>query len=117
MTDADGAWAAGLFEGEGTVGCGKSGIRLQLAMCDEDIVRRWGDVVGAGRIRGPYGPHGVGTKPQWHWGVYAADDVEAIYIRFRPWLGERRLKQFEEAFEQRREQVKSRRPPQERLGA
>lgn len=52
------AWAAGLFEGEGSAVCRPSSYRskgiqrrLQISMSDEDVLLRFRDVVGAGGVR------------------------------------------------------------------
>lgn len=97
--EAEGAWAAGIFEGEGCVSVSHSAIVIKLSMCDEDVVYKWGCVLGCGKHYGPYPPRGNGTKPQWQWSVARIKDVEAVYERFRPWLSARRIKQFEDAFE------------------
>lgn len=97
-SEAEIAWAAALFEGEGCLHCSKTGLVLGLAMCDEDVVQRWGRIIGAGRMRCEP-PRGSGTKPQYHWAVYKIADVEAICFRLRPWLGTRRCQQFDTAFE------------------
>jgi len=97
QSDALNAWAAGLFEGEGSVRCDRTCVRIALTMCDEDVVRRWGQAVGAGKLYGPYPPRGTGTKPQWQWTVQKLVDVEAVYIRLYPWLGSRRMQQFDDA--------------------
>lgn len=98
QSDADSAWAAGLFEGEGCVSWTGTGVRITVQMVDADIVARWGAVVGSGRLLGPYQPTVAGRKPYYQWTICKSDDVEAALIRFRPWLGQRRLEQFEAAF-------------------
>ena len=53
-------WAAGLFEGEGSIALrGDRPCRLQVKMTTEVSVRRFADAVGTGtgRVYGPYGPH------------------------------------------------------------
>lgn len=56
MTD-DQAWAAGLFDGEGSV----SHDRLQLKMVDLPTVERFHEIVECGDIYGPY-PNRTGEK-------------------------------------------------------
>lgn len=96
--DSETAWAAGIFEGEGCLHCAKTGLCLRVSMCDEDIIRRWGEVMGAGKMRWDP-PRGSGTKPQWSWTIHKRADIEAACFRLRPWLGVRRLQQFDAAFE------------------
>lgn len=56
MDDLVTAWAAGLFEGEGSIGPSGGWIKLQLKMCDRATVERFAVAVGGspGRVLGPY---------------------------------------------------------------
>lgn len=94
MSEAEIAWAAGLFEGEGNVALTQSGIQIRLSMCDEDVVRRWGAVVGVGKCYGPY-TRKVSPKPHWLWRISSTEEIIALFEAFRPWLGQRRIEQFE----------------------
>ena len=71
MNDANLAYIAGLFDGEGSVHF-KRGIehnvlviRMEIAMTDEHVVRWVHDVLGVGAV----GPRKVrpGRKKQWRW--------------------------------------------------
>jgi hypothetical protein len=51
------AWAAGLFEGEGTITmCGLT-FTLQLKNTDESVVDRFIEIVELGHVYGPYDNH------------------------------------------------------------
>lgn len=70
MESVELAWAAGLFEGEGSCFARKkdSGhhyIELSLASTDEDVLRRFHDAVGVGTVHGPRKL--PGRKPIWTW--------------------------------------------------
>lgn len=54
-TEAEIAWAAGLFEGEGTITTSGGRPRLALKMTDVEPVQRFAEIVGYGRLYGPYG--------------------------------------------------------------
>jgi hypothetical protein len=84
------AWAAGLFEGEGCITMSDGHVVLQLKMTDEDIVRRFDDIVGYGRVYGPYS-YSERRKPFWVW-LVQGDAVFSILELLAPWLGERRRK-------------------------
>ena len=104
---AERAWAAGLFEGEGSVspvnhnhnGRSYRYIRLTMQMTDEDVLRRFAAVMG-GRVTGPHsrGPLGpssavpdVGARPYkdyWSWALRG--DIRPAVAAMWPWLGERR---------------------------
>ena len=89
-------WAAGLFEGEGSV-VARGG--LSLGMTDEDVVRRFQSVIGLGTVglsakqrqhyTGKYG------KPFWHWRVNHRDDIIAVAELLYPHLGVRRRQQLD----------------------
>jgi hypothetical protein len=94
MADAEEiAWAAGLFEGEGSITmCGRY-VHLQLKSTDEDVVVRFHEVVGCGSVYGPYSynqPDGYKRKPAWVW-VCREADAMIVFRKFAPWLGKRRL--------------------------
>jgi hypothetical protein len=105
MTTPQMAWAAGLFEGEGTVRAVSNqkhpyaSIRLQLRMTDEDVVKRFAEVVGCLRVNGPYTNRdgSLGNKPMWYWQTSRQDEVKRILIDFWPYLGKRRQAQAQEA--------------------
>lgn len=90
------AWAAGVFEGEGSarkrMGYGQA---MQLVMTDEDIIRRFNDAVKVGYVNGPYGPYQPQqTKPQWHWAACKFEEAQAVAAMLWPWLGPRRKNQI-----------------------
>lgn len=99
-TDAEVAWAAGLFEGEGCTslvrrpfGKGNSQMSLSLATTDEDVLRRFHEIVGVGFISGPVQRNKPGCKPFWTWRCSAQTDAHVLIETFRPWLGKRRREQ------------------------
>lgn len=107
-TDADWAWAAGLFEGEGFTGeiwvlSGPSRKRvyprLIMEMTDEDVVRRFAAIAGFGRVHcRPRKNTNIcdNPKPVWRWEKTGGwDNYVAFYEHIRPWLGERRRERFE----------------------
>lgn len=97
MTEAQTAWVAGIVEGEGSISwVGKQGVRVKVAMTDEDVVRRLLTYTGVGTVGGPYD----GTnKPRWSWYVGAKEDVWWLLMALLPWFGERRTARAIEAIE------------------
>lgn len=83
------AWAAGLFEGEGYIAQTQYRYVLELQMTDEDIVRRFADVVGVGTVSGPC-QHKARTRPYWRWSVSNRKGSVYVLAMFFPYLGERR---------------------------
>ena len=60
-TETEIAWAAGLFEGEGSIGFrgGSRGyvyayLNLQLRSTDQDVVYRFHQIISEGNVNGPY---------------------------------------------------------------
>ena len=95
------AWAAGLFEGEGSVTTQPSGtrgrlrVRFSLATTDEDVILRFQRVLGCGTVRGPFMKKGA-LKPQWSYYAGRAEHVQHIAAILRPYLGSRRSAKLEE---------------------
>ncbi len=91
--DAMHAWAAGLFEGEGCITRCNGRPRLSLRMTDEEAVRRFAEVVGVGKVYGPYGGYGYRDgherRPVFMW-VASRVDAGVAYALMEPWLGESR---------------------------
>ena len=96
----DRAWAAGLFEGEGSITWHtrntKPGVRLTLKMTDEDTVRRFASIAGEGQVYGPYTDKGrPHQKPHWEWAAVRAS-ARRVAEWLIPLLGPRRRARWEE---------------------
>ena len=96
------AWAAGLFEGEGTITMRRQAQRgysyeywgLAIAMTDEDVVRRFHEVIELGRVTGPVPTKG--GQPIYIWRSSSQPDIYAVLAALYPWLGGRRRSRAEE---------------------
>ena len=89
MTDPRIAWAAGLFEGEGTITTSQKWPVLALSMTDRDVVKRFYDIIGCGylyEIPARQAHH----KPQLKWKVGSASDVRNVLNKLLPFFGDRR---------------------------
>lgn len=107
-SDVERAWLAGLFEGEGCISFSKSkhvfknGQKstnvypvLVIASTDLDVIEKFGQLVGFGRIYGPYWlKHS--TKPQWHWRGSGWLVINALWRIIGDHLGNRRQGRFKE---------------------
>lgn len=83
------AWAAGLFEGEGSwLQPKQGGYRASLAMTDLDAVLAFRRAVGFGKVDGPL--FREDRKPMWTWRVQSFQHVQALGAMFWPWLCRRR---------------------------
>jgi hypothetical protein len=91
---AEVAWAAGLFEGEGSTvfnrqrSGGKPYVQLTLSMTDLDVLQRLNRLLG-GRVNGPY-QWGEKRKPIWRWQMTGQGEVDRVVCLLFPWLGARR---------------------------
>lgn len=97
-TDAEIAWAAGLFEGEGSWGVyahhergnPRAACRAQLGMTDRDVVERFHRIVGFGNVTTRQ-PNRSNRQRLYIWASGEAAAVRSLVELFRPWLGSRRL--------------------------
>ncbi|MGN6431825.1 MAG: hypothetical protein ACTHNB_14015 [Gaiellaceae bacterium] len=90
-------WAAGLYEGEGTVTRCKHRLRLAVSMTNEEAVRRFADAVGCGTVYGPYQydqRDGSVRKPFWAW-IAECEDALRVAELLTPWLSAERRRQLE----------------------
>lgn len=97
MTNTDIAWAAGLFEGEGTwivrppKGNGNATAVVALQMRDRDVVERFASIMGCGKItcerRSERNPK---HSDMWRWTTAKRADVRRITELLVPYLGQRR---------------------------
>jgi hypothetical protein len=92
------AWAAGIFEGEGCLTEVAGRFTLKVNNTDEEVIRRFDEVVQFGRVYGPYRNSerdGYRRKPFWAW---VASDYDALDVMnmLAPWLTKRRLARAQE---------------------
>ena len=98
------AWAAGIIEGEGSIGAAIRAkrisqkkyiaIRVRVAMSDRDVVARLGDALGVGHVLPFKNSHGLGKKDLFLWEVSSRADVTLVCDAIYPWMGERRRSQI-----------------------
>lgn len=88
------AWAAGLFDGEGYVGCNKHTkkkyrhLRINVGQTDTEVLCRFSDAVGLGRINGPTKarPGHFGKKEMWTLSINGYEEVQAAVAMLWRWL-------------------------------
>lgn len=103
MTTRDVAWAAGLYEGEGSVGMSRSRRypRLALGMTDREPVEWFRDILGFGSIYEQHFPPGDHRKSMYRFEAGGWVHVALVRGWFEPYLSPRRLAQFDELLAQR----------------
>lgn len=88
------AWAAGLFEGEGNfhVNAERKTAKAGLSSTDEDAVRRFAEIVGVGKVYGPYfyPENRMMKKERWDWITWKTADTQAVFDLLSSWLCARR---------------------------
>lgn len=89
-------WAAGLFEGEGTVTVCRREPRLALKMTDLGTVEEFAAVLGVGKVYGPYRP--LPPRRAYLYWVAAGRDGWIAWAQMSPWLSQRRWERFDETF-------------------
>jgi hypothetical protein len=90
------AWAGGLYDGEGSASVSPHRTHeghfspevavTQSGMTRPQVLERFRDIVGCGRIYGPYIQEGA-TLPVFRWKAYAHSDVEHSLYVLAPWIG------------------------------
>lgn len=100
-------WAAGLFEGEGSISIklvsDKKGgfygpyLEVSLTSTDEDVILSFCRTVGLGRVYGPY--KRSGRKPHWVWAAYQTPEIRGFLEELKPYMHSRRRARIEEALD------------------
>jgi hypothetical protein len=90
------AWAAGLFEGEGCISYANKThcARMSLAMTDKDVVDRFHELVGVGQRHEKHHtrPGHEHFQTQYVWYCSSIGDVRHVVALFLPYFGDRRRK-------------------------
>lgn len=100
------AWAAGVFEGEGSIGLANRGETrsptpvLRMNMTDRDVLERFYAIVGFGKVYGPYQYGTAKRKPMFCWQSGGWFYARALFDAFAEHLGERRTARFGEVLAQ-----------------
>lgn len=100
-------YVAGLFDGEGYVGCSyitRSGrqktqriISVQIGMTDVEPLEKVLEAVGFGNLNGPYN-YTEGNKPHWKYSCVGPKRVSCFYNLIKEWISPRKNQQFLDAF-------------------
>jgi hypothetical protein len=100
LTDAEIAWMAGLFDGEGCisykhVNC----VILKISMTDEDLIKRFHRLADGGNV---YFYDKKTYKRMYVWEAGNHNDCRRLLLTMLPWFGERRKTKSLEAIERLR---------------
>jgi len=100
------AWAAGLFEGEGSFDHSAGNAhrpRATMSLTDQDVLERFMRAVGVGTI-GPSKRRASHHKEAWQWWTNEAE-FHVVYALLKPWLGPRRTQAAEAAIKARADHI------------
>ncbi len=92
------AWAAGLFEGEGSVNRRRYGYSITVSMTDRDVLLRFYTALECGRLYGPYQPKNLRAKKVWKWVVSDKAGILQFQERVGALLCSRRKVQLRPVF-------------------
>lgn len=100
------AWAAGFFDGEGTVitrlflrnGRQHRNIECGIGQVDREVLDRFREIVGVGAVNGPY-DRSARRSPMYFYDARKIKDVRHIHHLLSPYLGTVKLAQFKKAIE------------------
>jgi len=88
------AWAAGFFDGDGWIGIYRPKravkypsqalphLQLTFTQADRQVLDRFRNAVGVGKVYGPYGPYKQPRSPMW---VYRAEWLQAQAVAAMLW--------------------------------
>lgn len=106
------AWAAGVFDGEGTAATtvdrrGRGYLRVNLSVYQAggieeppQLLQRFKEAVGVGYINGPQTrPTGFRRKPMWAFSVQNIKDFKIVAAKLRPWLSDVKIVQLDAVLE------------------
>lgn len=90
--DPEVAWAAGFFEGEGSITQSNGRLVTRIRNTDEEPIYRFASIVKFGEVYGPYTQaDGLRRprKPFWDWVASEYEALEVLELLW-PWLSGRR---------------------------
>ena len=77
-------WAAGLFDGEGSIGIYNNAVMLRIAMTDAGAVERFRDITRMGTLRWNFRKDH--RKASLVWSIYRRDRIHRLLRLFMPLL-------------------------------
>ncbi len=120
VTDEERAWAAGFFDGDGSIGAYRQRTKrseylvLSAAVTQAagrgtfENLTRFRQVVDAGSVNGPYEPRGWSRLPQYKWQL-KGHKVELVMDRLWPWLDDAKRETAKTAIDRARRSFAERR--------
>lgn len=88
------AWAAGLFDGEGTTGFYKRVMVVSINQVDRWVLDKFQKIVGLGKVYGPYKRPNPKHAPIYHWATGKIEHIKSVFYLLKPYLGPIKIKQF-----------------------
>src|SRR5579859_6411799 len=89
-------WAAGFFDGEGTIGFYNGRGIIQVKQVDKEPLERFAKAIQIGKVAGPYAQQEENWQPQYQWQVQARRDVIRVAQLLLPLVSGNKRKQVEQ---------------------
>jgi hypothetical protein len=98
MSESEVAWAAGFYEGEGSLSfrAGKT-MHMSLPQKNRWPLDRFIAIMGVGKVRGPYGV--AKGRSIYSIDVVKREEIRVLFAKLEPWLSPRRQEQIRVVFE------------------
>jgi hypothetical protein len=101
-TETDYAWAAGFFDGDGHSGCyvqnDRHFLRISVGQVQPELLHRFKDIFGVGRVLGPYGPYGNQRRRSATYRYVCSGKAAVAVIQLMaPYMGIHKKRQWNEA--------------------
>lgn len=87
------AWLAGFLEGEGSFHTSKTYACISAHSCDKDVLDRAASLIGATVYTHP--GSALSKKSSWQFRLARRNDVKAVCLLVRPFMGDRRTEQID----------------------
>lgn len=103
------AWAAGFWDGEGSVSLSVRGINgrpriiAEVAQVDRRVLDRLSKIIGKGKVHGPYQPRTSNSNAYHNWKLEGLADIVELFSMLEPYLSEAKIEQFQRAIVARKE--------------
>lgn len=106
------SWAVGYFEGEGYIDTKRP--RLVVGSTDRDALEQFVEIVGVGKVMGPYHDGNPKHKPHYRWTISRWEEVAPLLRRMLPHLHSRRREAAEHLLANPRSHVTTSGPREQR---
>jgi hypothetical protein len=108
MNEIELAWAAGFWDGEGSVSLSYRGVYnrpriiVEIAQVHREVLDRFTAATGMGKVRGPYRPKTKNAQPYYRWGLEGTTHLHLLKNKIYTYLGSEKRNQIDRAIDAQR---------------